>query len=69
MRPKCIAGTLIIHLTPSSSAYLENIWAWVADCDLDSGPAQTQIDIYVARGMFLETLHSTSMPQEVHIAH
>jgi hypothetical protein len=43
----------MLHLTASSSAYLENIWAWVADHDFDSGPAQTQIDVYVARGMLL----------------
>jgi hypothetical protein len=52
INPKCIAGSMLMHLTPSSSAYLENVWAWVADHDFDSGPAQTQIDIYVARGMF-----------------
>lgn len=46
----CIAGSLMLHMKPSSSGYLENVWAWVADHDLDSGPAQTQIDVYVARG-------------------
>ncbi|GAO14610.1 hypothetical protein UVI_02009380 [Ustilaginoidea virens] len=27
----------------------KNIWAWVADHELDGGPSQTQIDIYAAR--------------------
>lgn len=50
VNPNCIAGSMLLHMTPRSSGYLENIWAWVADHDLDSGPAQTQINIYVARG-------------------
>lgn len=50
VNPNCVAGSMMLHLTESSSAYLENVWAWVADHDFDSGPAQTQIDIYVARG-------------------
>ena len=49
----CIAGSMLLHMTSSSSGYLENVWAWVADHDFDSGPAQTQIDVYVARGMLL----------------
>ncbi|KAH8667649.1 exo-1,3-beta-D-glucanase [Tricladium varicosporioides] len=55
INPKCIAGTMMLHLTTTSSAYLENVWAWVADHDLDSGLDQTQIDIYVARGILIES--------------
>lgn len=40
----------MLHMTSKSSGYLENVWAWVADHELDGGPSQTQIDIYVARG-------------------
>lgn len=43
----------MLHMTYRSSGYLENVWAWVADHDLDSGPSQTQIDIDVARGILL----------------
>lgn len=57
VNPKCIAGTMLLHLTKFSSAYLENIWSWVADHDIDSNVAQTQIDVYVARGRdFWETV-------------
>lgn len=49
----CMAGSLMLRMTPSSSGYLENVWAWVADHDLDNGPDQTQIDIYVGRGNIL----------------
>jgi hypothetical protein len=51
VKTSCIAGTMMLHLTPSSSAYLENIWAWVADHDIDNAAgADAFLDIYVARG-------------------
>ena len=28
-----------MHLKPSSSAYIENMWSWTADHDLDGGSA------------------------------
>jgi len=56
----CIAASMLLHLTKSSSAYLENVWAWVADHDLDI-PAQTQIDIYAARGILIESQGPTWM--------
>lgn len=31
----CKAGSALLHLTPSASAYIENFWAWVADHDID----------------------------------
>ncbi|KAK3356868.1 family 55 glycoside hydrolase [Lasiosphaeria hispida] len=31
----CLAARLALHLAPTSSAYWENTWAWVADHDLD----------------------------------
>ncbi|KAH7303636.1 exo-1,3-beta-D-glucanase [Stachybotrys elegans] len=55
VNPKCIGGSMLLHMTDTSSGYLENVWAWVADHDFDSGPAQTQIDIYVARGILIES--------------
>jgi hypothetical protein len=51
----CIAASMMMHMTVTSSAYLENVWAWVADHDMDSGPSQTQIDIYCARGVLIES--------------
>lgn len=52
VKPACIAGSLLLHLTKTPSAYLENIWAWTADHDLDDKPSlsEAQVDIYVARG-------------------
>ncbi|EIW63632.1 exo-beta-1,3-glucanase [Trametes versicolor FP-101664 SS1] len=48
----CFAAFLALHLTPSSSAYLEGLWVWTADHDLDQGP---QIDIYTGRGIMSES--------------
>lgn len=48
----CMAGSLMLQLTTKSSGYFENVWAWTADHELDGGPSQTQIDIYVARGIY-----------------
>src|SRR5690606_34889895 len=50
IKNNCISGAMLLHMTPQSSGYLENVWAWVADHDLDM-PEQTRIDVYVARGM------------------
>ena len=51
-----------MHLTPSSSAYIENMWGWTADHDLDGGHGQT---ISVGRGFLVEAtagiwLHGTA---------
>ncbi|KAH9223997.1 pectate lyase superfamily protein-domain-containing protein [Leptodontidium sp. 2 PMI_412] len=54
VNPNCIAASLLVHITSQASAYFENAWFWVADHDLDI-PAQTQIDIYVGRGVLIES--------------
>jgi hypothetical protein len=56
-------------MTPQSSAYLENIWAWVADHDLDL-VSQDQIDVYSGRGILIESqgptwLYGTSSEHNV----
>ncbi|EKJ74240.1 hypothetical protein FPSE_05537 [Fusarium pseudograminearum CS3096] len=54
VNPNCVAASLMLHLTPDSSAYLENVWMWTADHDFDTAD-QTQVDIYVGRGMLIES--------------
>jgi hypothetical protein len=49
-----------LHLTPQSSAYLENVWLWAADHDMDI-PAQTQINVYSGRGVLVESQGPTWM--------
>jgi hypothetical protein len=43
-----------MHLTSKSTAYLENVWAWVADHDMDK-VSQDQIEIYAGRGILIES--------------
>jgi len=55
-------------MTPQSTGYLENVWAWVADHDMDK-VSQDQIDIYSARGILIESrkawLYGTSSEHSV----
>ena len=50
----CIAASMMLHITPSSNGYFENMWAWVADHDIDD-PANTQITVIAARGILIES--------------
>jgi hypothetical protein len=50
----CIAGTLMLHLTKHSSAYLENTWLWAADRDIDSN-IPNQLNVLSARGILVES--------------
>ncbi|KAK7423088.1 hypothetical protein QQZ08_009255 [Neonectria magnoliae] len=45
---------MLLHLKPESTAYLENVWAWVADHDLDKSD-RPQIDVYVGRGILIQS--------------
>ncbi|SPO35322.1 related to beta-1,3 exoglucanase precursor [Pseudozyma flocculosa] len=54
LSPGCDGSFLNLHLTPSSSAYLENVWVWTADHDLDLGSKQ-QINVVSARGVLVES--------------
>jgi hypothetical protein len=60
---------MLLHVTASGNGYFENVWAWVADHDLDDDRnAQategldgvprnvlTQVSIYAARGVLIES--------------
>ncbi|KAJ3811026.1 exo-beta-1,3-glucanase [Lentinula aff. lateritia] len=52
----CFAAYMALHLTASSSAYLEGFvtWVWLADHDLD-GDGYTQITLYSGRGIYSES--------------
>lgn len=45
---------MLLHVTASASMYMENIWGWVSDHELDMGLRQ-QINIYNGRGVLVET--------------
>ncbi|KAI8099725.1 pectate lyase superfamily protein-domain-containing protein [Halteromyces radiatus] len=51
----CAGVHTLLRLTSSSSAYLENVWAWTADHDLDDGEKQRQVSIYTGRGILIES--------------
>ncbi|KAH8816524.1 pectate lyase superfamily protein-domain-containing protein [Xylogone sp. PMI_703] len=50
----CVGGALLLHLTTTASAYLENVWLWVADHDIDDAN-NARINVLVARGMLIES--------------
>ncbi|KAK4962866.1 hypothetical protein LTR10_000493 [Elasticomyces elasticus] len=48
---QCIAAFMTMHLTKSSSGlYLENVWLWIADHDVED-PQLRQITVYAGRGL------------------
>ncbi|KAI1136588.1 glycoside hydrolase family 55 protein [Hypoxylon sp. FL0543] len=48
----CKAAFMHAHFTASSSAYVDNMWGWTADHDLDGGNSQY---ISVGRGVLIES--------------
>ena len=52
----CKAAFAMVHLTSSSSAYIENMWGWTADHSLERGGHQ---NIATGRGMLVEATKAT----------
>ncbi|KAF4624064.1 hypothetical protein G7Y89_g14110 [Cudoniella acicularis] len=51
----CIAAFQSMRITPTGSGvYLENVWLWSADHDIDDA-ADTQISVYSGRGLSVES--------------
>ncbi|KAI9741161.1 MAG: hypothetical protein M1834_002874 [Cirrosporium novae-zelandiae] len=53
---ECKAAFALLHLGSTSSAYIEDMWGWTADHDLDGGNSQT---ISVGRGAYIEATAGT----------
>ncbi|KAJ5814612.1 CAZyme family GH55 [Penicillium riverlandense] len=50
----CEAAYMSMHITSSASGvYMENVWLWTADHDLDSAD-NTQISVFTGRGLLIE---------------
>ncbi|KAJ5296103.1 hypothetical protein PENANT_c021G04247 [Penicillium antarcticum] len=50
----CEAAYMSMHITSvASGVYLENVWLWTADHDLDTGN-DIQISVYTGRGLLVE---------------
>ncbi|KAL7623884.1 hypothetical protein AAE478_005440 [Parahypoxylon ruwenzoriense] len=54
---QCKAAFMLAHFTASSSAYVDNMWGWTADHDLDGGgnPLTNPQYISVGRGVLIES--------------
>ncbi|KAG5641516.1 hypothetical protein DXG03_004832 [Asterophora parasitica] len=50
----CYAAFLSLHIKPGATAYIEGMWAWLADHDLD-GDGRSQISLYSGRGILSES--------------
>lgn len=57
-KPECIGAFMLLHITPSASAYLENVWMWTADHELDR-PDHEKINIFTGRGVLIESTKGT----------
>ena len=56
--PACMGAGMLIRITEDASAYLENVWAWVADHELDA-QGNHQINIFNGRGVLIESTKPT----------
>ncbi|KAH8599479.1 pectin lyase fold/virulence factor [Bisporella sp. PMI_857] len=55
VRTACIGAYQLMRITTSASGlYMENVWLWTADHDVDDQGLQ-QIDVYVGRGLNIES--------------
>ncbi|KAJ0420535.1 pectate lyase superfamily protein-domain-containing protein [Aspergillus carlsbadensis] len=52
--PECVGAFMLLHVTEHSTAYLENVWSWTADHELDRTD-YNQINIYNGRGILVES--------------
>jgi len=51
----CLAAFMSLHLSKTSQGlYLENVWLWVADHDIED-PELRRLSIYAARGLYSES--------------
>jgi len=65
---QCTGAFMLFHITTTGSCYMENVWGWTADHDLDHG---SQINVYNGRGLFCESqgpvwLYGTAMEHNVY---
>jgi len=56
----CIAAYMLMHVAASASnLYMENVWLWTADHDLEKEANNAQITIYAGRGLYIESTAGT----------
>ena len=55
----------MMHLSPDASAYLENVWLWVADHDIDDPDWTNDNNVMVSTDT--DILHIMSISVQTHI--
>ena len=50
----CAGAFLMLHITQTGSAYIENSWFWIADHELDL-PGEDKLNIFNGRGVLVES--------------
>lgn len=51
----CVAAFLSVHITKTAAAlYMENVWVWVADHDIEEGANNQRISVYAGRGLLVD---------------
>lgn len=64
-KENCKVASLLMHITSLASGYFDNMWLWVADHMIDDpdlkdrGNEMTQISLYSARGLLVESKVAT----------
>jgi len=64
---QCSGAWGLLHVTSTGNLYMENVWGWTADHDIDQG---SQINVYNTRGFLCESqgpmwLYGTAMEHSV----
>ena len=55
----CMAAYMTMHISKTAAAlYMENVWLWVADHDVDDANL-TQVTVYAGRGLYVESTAGT----------
>ncbi|KKK18049.1 hypothetical protein ARAM_000743 [Aspergillus rambellii] len=50
----CLGAFMLLHITQHATAYMENVWSWTADHELDLAD-HAQINVYTGRGVLVES--------------
>lgn len=58
---KCMAAALLLHLTPRSSGYFENVWAWFVNAY--SRDSRKQAKVYTGPPTMILTIQSILVPR------
>ena len=55
----CMAAFMMLHITTTASVYIEDMWAWTADHDLDGPLSLQNTQVSTGRGVLIEAVSGT----------